>query len=40
MLGAETVRRLLGERVAGLVEAHVPAKRYLVTTDASYRFAS
>jgi predicted HD phosphohydrolase len=36
VLGAEQVRGLLGERVAGLVEAHVPAKRYLVTTDASY----
>lgn len=35
-IGAERVRTLLGERVAGLVEAHVPAKRYLVTTDASY----
>ena len=37
VLGAERVRALLGDRVAGLVEAHVPAKRYLVTTDASYR---
>jgi predicted HD phosphohydrolase len=36
VLGAEQVQALLGERVAGLVEAHVPAKRYLVTTDASY----
>ena len=36
-LGAQRLRPLLGERVAGLVEAHVPAKRYLVTTDASYR---
>jgi len=36
-LGAACVRALLGDRVAGLVEAHVPAKRYLVTTDASYR---
>lgn len=35
-LGAQGVRGLLGDRVAGLVEAHVPAKRYLVTTDASY----
>ena len=35
-IGAERVRPLLGDRVAGLVEAHVPAKRYLVTTDASY----
>jgi predicted HD phosphohydrolase len=37
VLGAEHVRGLLGDRVAGLVEAHVPAKRYLVTTDESYR---
>ncbi len=36
-LGAEQVRGLLGDRVAGLVEAHVPAKRYLVTADAGYR---
>ncbi len=36
-LGAAQVRPLFGARVAGLVEAHVPAKRYLVTTDASYR---
>jgi predicted HD phosphohydrolase len=36
-LGAEQVRGLLGARVAGLVEAHVAAKRYLVTTDGSYR---
>lgn len=35
-LGAEQVRGLLGDRVAGVVEAHVPAKRYLVTADASY----
>jgi predicted HD phosphohydrolase len=37
VVGAEQVRSLLGARVAGLVEAHVPAKRYLVTTDSSYR---
>ncbi len=36
-LGAERIRDLLGDRVAGLVEAHVPAKRYLVATDGSYR---
>jgi predicted HD phosphohydrolase len=36
-LGAELVRSLLGERVAGLVAAHVEAKRYLVATDVSYR---
>jgi predicted HD phosphohydrolase len=27
---------MLGDRVAGLVEGHVPAKRYLVATDAAY----
>ena len=37
VLGAEEVRGVLGDRVAGLVEAHVPAKRYLVTTDSSYQ---
>jgi predicted HD phosphohydrolase len=37
VLGAEHVRSLFGHRVAGLVEAHVPAKRYLVTADSSYR---
>ncbi len=36
-LGGQRVRALLGERVAGLVEAHVPAKRYLVGTHRSYR---
>jgi predicted HD phosphohydrolase len=35
-LGAEQVRGALGDRVAGLVEAHVAAKRYLVVTDPSY----
>ena len=35
-LGANCVGPLLGARVAGLVEAHVPAKRYLVTTDPAY----
>jgi predicted HD phosphohydrolase len=35
-IGAEHVRALLGDRVAALVEAHVPAKRYLVATDPSY----
>ncbi|MGN2637006.1 HD domain-containing protein [Nocardia takedensis] len=34
--GAEAVRGLLGERVARLVELHVPAKRYLVATDAEH----
>jgi predicted HD phosphohydrolase len=37
VLGAQRVRALFGERVAALVEGHVPAKRYLVTTDATYR---
>jgi predicted HD phosphohydrolase len=36
-LGAVCVRDALGDRVAALVEAHVPAKRYLVTTDDAYR---
>jgi predicted HD phosphohydrolase len=35
-IGAECVRPLLGDRVAGMVEAHVPAKRYLVSTDVAY----
>ena len=35
--GADAVRDLLGERVAELVMLHIPAKRYLVTTDAAYR---
>jgi predicted HD phosphohydrolase len=35
--GAELVRELLGARVAHLVGAHVIAKRYLVTTDPTYR---
>lgn len=34
---AEAVRDLLGDRVATLVELHVPAKRYLVATDPAYR---
>jgi predicted HD phosphohydrolase len=36
-IGADFVRPVLGDRVAGLIEAHVPAKRYLVTVDAAYR---
>jgi predicted HD phosphohydrolase len=36
-VGAAFVRPVLGDRVAALIEAHVPAKRYLVTTDPSYR---
>jgi len=35
--GAELVEPLLGARVARLVGAHVVAKRYLVTTDPTYR---
>jgi predicted HD phosphohydrolase len=35
--GATAVGALLGDRVARLVELHVPAKRYLVSTDRSYR---
>jgi predicted HD phosphohydrolase len=33
---ADSVRWLLGDRVARLVELHVPAKRYLVTVDPRY----
>lgn len=33
---AESIRWLLGDRVARLVELHVPAKRYLVTVDPRY----
>jgi predicted HD phosphohydrolase len=35
-VAADAVRGLLGERVAALVELHVPAKRYLVTVDDGY----
>lgn len=35
-MGAEAVRTLLGERVASLVQGHVPAKRYLVATIPEY----
>lgn len=38
-LGAEQVRPALGDRIASLVEAHVPAKRYLVSADPSYNSA-
>jgi predicted HD phosphohydrolase len=31
------VRPVLGERIAELVRLHVPAKRYLVTTESHYR---
>lgn len=34
--GGRAVRPVLGNRVAGLIEAHVVAKRYLVTTDPTY----
>lgn len=34
--GGDAVRGLLGDRVASLVELHVPAKRFLVTVDPSY----
>ena len=37
--GGEHVRAVLGDRVAALVEMHVPAKRYLVTTDPEYMSA-
>lgn len=36
MVGARFVEPVLGSRVAALVELHVPAKRYLVATDAAY----
>jgi len=34
--GADAVRAALGERVAGIVELHVEAKRYLVATESNY----
>ncbi len=34
---ADYVRPVFGERVAALIDGHVPAKRYLVTTDPAYR---
>jgi predicted HD phosphohydrolase len=37
VIAADAVRALLGDRVAALVELHVPAKRYLVTIELSYR---
>jgi predicted HD phosphohydrolase len=37
VIAADAVRDLLGDRVAALVELHVPAKRYLVTVEPSYR---
>jgi predicted HD phosphohydrolase len=39
VIAAHALRDLLGERVAALVELHVPAKRYLVTVDPNYRGA-
>jgi predicted HD phosphohydrolase len=36
-LAAMFVRPILGTRIADLVRLHVPAKRYLVTTDPAYR---
>ncbi len=35
-MGADAVRGLLGTRVANLMQAHVPAKRYLVATRPEY----
>jgi predicted HD phosphohydrolase len=37
--GGERVSALFGDRVAALVGMHVPAKRYLVTTDPDYMSA-
>jgi predicted HD phosphohydrolase len=37
VVGAAYVRPVFGERVAALVEAHVPAKRYLVGAATDYR---
>ena len=34
--GAEFARRHIGERAAWIIAQHVPAKRYLVATDADY----
>ncbi len=35
--GGLALRELMGDRIADLVSLHVPAKRYLVTTDPAYR---
>jgi predicted HD phosphohydrolase len=35
-MGAHAVRGILGDRVADLILAHVPAKRYLVATRPEY----
>ncbi len=37
IVGRAWLQPLLGERVGALIELHVPAKRYLVTVDPSYR---
>ncbi len=36
-VGAAFVRPVLGDRIAALVAAHVPAKRYLVSVERTYR---
>jgi predicted HD phosphohydrolase len=36
-VAANFVRPILGDRIADLVRLHVPAKRYLVSTDPEYR---
>jgi len=36
-MGADAVRTILGERVSALIAGHVPAKRFLVTTQPEYR---
>ncbi len=38
-IGAAALRGVLGDRVATLVEAHIDAKRYLVTVDPAYAAA-
>ncbi|MFE6176987.1 HD domain-containing protein [Streptomyces sp. NPDC056464] len=37
LAGAAFARRRLGERAAWVIAQHVPAKRYLVATDPTYR---
>lgn len=36
-IGATWIAGLLGDRIASLVELHVDAKRYLISTDPAYR---
>jgi predicted HD phosphohydrolase len=36
-VAADFVLPVFGDRIAALIEGHVPAKRYLVTTDDGYR---